>query len=455
MTLFAENVLFVRELKDLLDSAAAQYFELSRAIGDQVKQHSSMVQMAINELFKIVGLAAVHSEPDQSSFMALIKPLSDQIGVIQEYREKSRASPWFNHLSAISESIGAFGWITVKPTPAPYVKEMIDASQFYTNKVLVAFKDKDQRHTEWAKSWINFLQELQKYIRKHHTTGLVWNARGSPLKASSIGGPPPPPPPPVLDFSNDTPNNKSGDDTRSALLKQLNKGTDITKGLKKIDSSQQTHKNPALRNQGPTPNRGSATSVHSNARQEQPQKPPRFDLEGKKWMIEYQVGRKDLVVKDTEMSQSVNVYKCKDSLIIVKGKVNSITVDSCTKTSLVFDDIVSVVEFVNCQNVQAQSMGCVPTINVEKTDVVEVYLNDKSMNAEIVTAKSSSVNVSVPDKTGDFVSYTLQFLDFCFNHDSMFVQNIKNNLASLKLLNINVLLILYITQLYYDSSPSH
>lgn len=49
-------------------------------------------------------------------------------------------------------------------------------------------------------------------------------------------------------------------------------------------------------------------------------------------------------------------------------------------------------------------MGAVPTVNIEKTDVVEVYLNAKSLTAEIVTAKSSSVNVSVPSANGDFVS---------------------------------------------------
>ena len=49
-------------------------------------------------------------------------------------------------------------------------------------------------------------------------------------------------------------------------------------------------------------------------------------------------------------------------------------------------------------------MGAVPTINGEKTDFAEIYLSEKSIKSEIVTAKSSSVNVSVPDGTGDYVS---------------------------------------------------
>lgn len=51
-----------------------------------------------------------------------------------------------------------------------------------------------------------------------------------------------------------------------------------------------------------------------------------------------------------------------------------------------------------------QSMGKVPTISVEKTDFATVYLCKESLNAEIVTAKSSSVNINVPDEENGFVS---------------------------------------------------
>lgn len=43
-----------------------------------------------------------------------------------------------------------------------------------------------------------------------------------------------------------------------------------------------------------------------------------------------------------------------DQIALELGKVNSITLDSCKKTSLVFDSVVSAVEFINCQSVQMQ-----------------------------------------------------------------------------------------------------
>ncbi len=45
--------------------------------------------------------------------MKLLEPTSTQIRAIQDFREKHRGSQQFNHLSAVSESIAALGWVTV------------------------------------------------------------------------------------------------------------------------------------------------------------------------------------------------------------------------------------------------------------------------------------------------------------------------------------------------------
>jgi adenylyl cyclase-associated protein len=60
----------------------------------------------------------------------------------QEYREKNRRSTYFNHHSAISESIGALSWIAIRPAPASFVFEMSETAKFYTNRILRDFKDR-------------------------------------------------------------------------------------------------------------------------------------------------------------------------------------------------------------------------------------------------------------------------------------------------------------------------
>ena len=60
------------------------------------------------------------------------------------------------------------------------------------------------------------------------------------------------------------------------------------------------------------------------------------------------------------------------SLLQVQGKVNAITLDSCTRTGLVFKDLVSSCEVVNCTSVEVQSTGIMPTIAIDKTDGIAV-----------------------------------------------------------------------------------
>ena len=352
---------FVRHYDDLVAGPLTSFHQLSSAIGGHVRTCAEMVIGAVRTQRQFLLVASKSQQPNQQILMDLLKPTGDNIQAIQAFREKNRTSEWFNHLSALSESISALGWVTVSPTPGPFVKEMKDAAQFYTNKVLVAFKDKDKTHVEWAKSWIEFLTQLQAYIKQFHTTGLCWNTRGGqvlsgsngapPPPVRSGGGPPPPPPPPPADLFSDV---GGADDARLALMKELSRGTDITRSLKHVSIDQQTHKNPNLRSQGVVSATASSNKSGGYGGGQAPQKPPKFELEGKKWLVEYQVGRNDIVIPETEMNQTVVLYRCKDTVVQINGKVNSVTIDSCNKTAVVFQDIVSVVEFINCQNIQAQ-----------------------------------------------------------------------------------------------------
>lgn len=175
---------------------------------------------------------------------------------------KNRKSALFNHLSAISEGIPALGWILVSPTPGPYIKDMSDAAQFYSNRVLKEFKDKDSNHTEWVKLWIKVLNDLYSYVKQHHTTGLAWASQGKrdfgtvstsvakPVAAATgSGGPPPPPPPPPPPMAMDT--NASADNSRNDLMSSINTlGQGVTARLKRVPDELKTHKNPQLRQPG-------------------------------------------------------------------------------------------------------------------------------------------------------------------------------------------------------------
>lgn len=51
-----------------------------------------------------------------------------------------------------------------------------------------------------------------------------------------------------------------------------------------------------------------------------------------------------------------------------------------------------------------QVLGKVPTISIDKTDGCQMYLSPESLDVEIVSSKSSEMNVLVPKGNCDYVS---------------------------------------------------
>lgn len=159
------------------------------------------------------------------------------------FTNKNRKSILFNHLSSISEGIPALGWILISPTPAPHIKEMLDAAQFYTNRVLKDFKEKDPIHAEWVKQWIKTLTELHAYVKQYHTTGLTWGTYSQRDSNASIRHVPPP----TSSFSN-----IQIDDSfaRTGIMNSINSlGLSATSQLRRVPDELKVHKNPQLKQQ--------------------------------------------------------------------------------------------------------------------------------------------------------------------------------------------------------------
>ncbi|XP_063041269.1 adenylyl cyclase-associated protein 2 isoform X2 [Engraulis encrasicolus] len=434
----------------VLKGPVAEYLKHSRTIGDDVATHAEMVHSALQVERAFLKMANTHQEPAKTELADLLRPLSEKIQEVQSFREKNRGSALFNHLSAVSESIPALGWVAMGQKPGPYVKEMNDAAMFYTNRVLKDYKDSDARHVDWVKAYLSIWTEMQDIIKQHHATGLTWSKDGPMAPASlSVPGastpsapsapcpppppppPPPPGPPPVFLDEAPTPSAPAPSAQHSALFAQLNQGEAITKGLKHVSADQMTHKNPGLRAQGgpqqqpQTQQQQQGSPAKSkNARRKQkknqaaqaqaqtqaqaqaqppaqrppPQHTPVLELEGKKWRVEYQQQAHDLVIEDTELKQVVYVFSCNNSTLQIKGKVNSIIMDNCKKLGLVFDNAVGIVEVINSKDIKLQVMGKVPTISINKTEGCHVYLSKDALDCEIVSAKSSEMNILIPEE---------------------------------------------------------
>ena len=107
------------------------------------------------------------------------------------------------------------------------------------------------------------------------------------------------------------------------------------------------------------------------------------------------------------MSQTVYIFKCTKSTIKIEGKVNSIMMSDCKRCAVLFESAIGTYEIINCQSVQAQVTGSVPTISIDKTDGCQIYLSKDSLSTEIITAKSSEMNIMVPKGDGDYSEHAI------------------------------------------------
>ena len=74
-----------------------------------------------------------NTKPDAGKLQDLLKPT----GAAMEKMEslKDRRSKQFNHLAMVAEGGQCLQWVCIEPTPAPYLGDVIPASEMYSNKV--------------------------------------------------------------------------------------------------------------------------------------------------------------------------------------------------------------------------------------------------------------------------------------------------------------------------------
>ncbi|KAI0350239.1 hypothetical protein OH77DRAFT_1431240 [Trametes cingulata] len=401
--------------EQIVDGKLKPFVELTKSFASSsVIELVGLVEQEYKDLRELLLLAASCRKPEQGEFEKLLGPLQKDIEAITRAKEANRKDrEWFNHLSTVAEGAPAVGWVTAAPKPGPYVAEVKDSTQFYGNRVLKEFKEKDPKHVEWVKAYVALLEEMRKYIMDHHTTGLAWNPKGisvdqfkSSLSLSaSAGGAPPPPPPPPPPAAPPAPAGGAAPAAGgiNAVFEQLNRGEEVTKGLRKVDKSQMTHKNPALRAGGVVPATTSSppAAAKKPTKPSKPQalmgkKPSKFALEGNKWAIEYQENQSPLTLDNVEISQTVNLYGCKNTTVVIKGKCNAVTMINCTKTSVLVDSVISSISVTNSPSFALQITGKAPTIQLDSTDSGQIYLSKDCLDVEITTAKCSSINVSLP-----------------------------------------------------------
>lgn len=417
-----------------LKNSVDRYAKLSQQLGGLIAEQATKVIQGFAEERKFLLISSKAKKPnlsasdDMEAYQALLKPINESLMAVVDIKESNRGSAVSNQLSAVADGIMMLAWVTDEGKPHKHVENTLGSAQYYGHRVIKDNKDKDQTQIEWIQSFLAIFSDLTEYIKQHFPSGIKWNFNGKPVQevvkafsaapAAAAGPPPPPPPPagglpppppppgppPVLQINSEekaaAPSTAAGG--FGAVFSELNQGEAVTKGLRKVDKSQMTHKNPSLRASSTVPDGEASARGKSPAPLRKPKpesmrvkKPPVKVLEGNKWTIEHYEKEAEPITIEAQLSHSILISKCNNSTIIVKGKANAVTIENTNRLNLIVDTLVSSVDVVKSQNFALQVMGTVPSVLMDSIDGAQVYFSKESISTRIIHSKSAGINLNV------------------------------------------------------------
>ncbi|KAI7750422.1 hypothetical protein M8C21_033746 [Ambrosia artemisiifolia] len=350
-------------------------------IGGQVKDITSILKEAFTTQKELLVKIKQTQKPDAAGMADFLKPLNEKLSEATRMTEGPR-SDFFNHLKSVAESLTALAWIAYTgkncgmSMPIGHVEECWQSAEFYNNKVLVEYRNKDSSHVEWAKALKElYVPGLRDYVKSHYPLGPVWSETGvtvsAPSKSSTPGAPAAPNPPPASLASSSSSSSRP-QQGMSAVFQEIS-SKPVTAGLRKVTDDMKTKNR--------TDRAGFVSSGEKEPRKSAPSAakvgPPKLELVmGRKWVVENQIGVKDLSIDDCDPRQT---------------------------------DVVAAFEIVNCSSLEVQCQGSAPTISIDNTAGCQLYLSKDSLESSITTSKASEVNVMVPaqDPDADMVEHPM------------------------------------------------
>lgn len=384
----------------------AEFVETSKKVDDSTGKAAQLFKDTFDEVSNAIAKA------DASTKEALTNILKEKILKIFELKEATRS----NYLNALGEASNVIIWVFTDE-PIQYVVDIKDTAVYWTNKVI-------KENKPWVQQLLSIFESLKTYVKDSYAKGgpfseayAAASPTPAPAKSAPTGGsapPPPPPPPPPASVFEATPVTPSpAAPSPAALFQEINQGSAITSGLKKVSPSEMTHKNPELRKQVPRPpkkpsslsgSNSGASSTTSGTTTAQPPKTPKKELVDNKWQILNYSHADSIITIDVEPQQSVFISNCDTVTIQLKGKANNVFLSNNKNVSLVIDSLISGVDVVKAVKFGIQVLGLVPTINIDKSDEGTIYLSKESVDhdCQIVTSSTTALNINVPTGDNDY-----------------------------------------------------
>jgi hypothetical protein len=69
-------------------------------------------------------------------------------------------------------------WVPGMSLPAAHVEQAWQSAEFYSNKIMMEFRNSEPAHVDWVKSLKAVMTALIAFVKKYHVAGPAWNPAG-------------------------------------------------------------------------------------------------------------------------------------------------------------------------------------------------------------------------------------------------------------------------------------
>ena len=300
-------------------------------LGGDAATGGNLLKDAWAELRSFLLMASACKEPPAAGVPPLLINLSSKIKAVMGAVQRN---DWEKHMKTLSEGVQSLNWVIVKPAPCEFIVSYSDGAEYWANNIRKEYRTTNPDQMEFCSTFKTLMLELVKYVKEFHKTGVTWNPRGIDVSAysgSKIAAALPSPAPMAPVTSTASTPKPAGPD----LFAALNKGGNITSGLKTVTKEQQTWRAEYKGDAAPATPAAKVAARNAPVAANSVKGPPKLEFQnaGSKWLVENQTDKNGVVVvKITEMKETVYIYGCADATIDIKGKCKSIVVDGCKKT---------------------------------------------------------------------------------------------------------------------------
>ncbi|KAL0207042.1 hypothetical protein P9112_012753 [Eukaryota sp. TZLM1-RC] len=340
----------VKAWDEMVSPKIQEACDLATKVNPIVEKNTKHLKTAFDAVRGLILYASQHKAPKDSELVNYFQPI---ISLTEGFDNPMRSDTNFSHVKALAEGSATLTWMCYKPTPVPFINDMLPSAQFHGNKIIMAARNDPSKEADmhWWKAVEAAFKAMSAYVKEHHLTGLVWNPRGE-----DAGAPP------------------------SSYVE----GQDMSKA--ETTSKTEEKPKPAPK-PAPKPVAGKTSTAGKKAA------PPITEKDRRRWRVENHT-EGHIELDDVTGGQTVSIYNCKNCTVKVNGKARNVSIERCQKVGVVFDSCIASAEVNNSKSIQLQPLGSVPIINIESTNGCRVYFNeDHVKNTEVITVASIDMNI--------------------------------------------------------------